>query len=143
MWDRIDKLLWGLVVVLAAIGGAVLVLRFGFGGSEDTWLCKNNQWVKHGNPYAPMPEAACVSSDNQNLPEQGSDVLGSGSMEWSEVLTMIRNCEVLQASQTHSRNVDLWLKDGRQVWTTEPNLDDVLKETQKVTKCGTIPISTE
>lgn len=143
MWDRIDKLLWGLVVVLAAIGGAILVLRFGFGGPEDTWLCQNNQWVKHGNPSAPMPEAACVSSDNQNLPEQGSNVIGSGSVGWNEVLTMIRNCEVLRAAQTHDRNVDLWLKDGRQVWTTEPNLDDVSKETQKATNCGIIPISTE
>lgn len=28
-------------------------------GDEDTWLCQNNQWVKHGNPSVPMPTDGC------------------------------------------------------------------------------------
>lgn len=26
---------------------------------EDTWLCVNDQWVKHGNPFQAMPEGVC------------------------------------------------------------------------------------
>ncbi|MDD4628588.1 MAG: hypothetical protein PHE68_04320 [Candidatus Peribacteraceae bacterium] len=26
---------------------------------EDTWLCQNGQWVKHGNPTNPMPIGKC------------------------------------------------------------------------------------
>jgi len=37
----------------------LFVVRFLFGGDEDTWICTNNQWVKHGNPKAPMPSVNC------------------------------------------------------------------------------------
>lgn len=137
-----DKFLWILVLVLVMAGAVVIGIRLG-SGDEDAWLCQNNQWVKHGNPSAPMPIVACVSSDNQNLPEQGSDLIGSGAIEWSSALTMIKNCEVLRVSQTQNLNVDMWLKDGRQIWTTEPAIDAVVKEVQKATTCGTIPTTTE
>jgi glucan phosphoethanolaminetransferase (alkaline phosphatase superfamily) len=26
---------------------------------EDTWLCQNGQWVKHGNPSAQKPTTGC------------------------------------------------------------------------------------
>lgn len=48
------------IVVATLLAAAVIVvgLRL-FGGDEDTWLCRNGQWVKHGNPSAPMPTAPC------------------------------------------------------------------------------------
>lgn len=137
-----DKFLWALVLILIVAGITVVSIRF-FGGDEDAWICQNNQWVKHGNPSAPMPTTACLSSDNQNLSGEEVDTTGGGAIEWSTALQLIKNCDVLRIAQTHNRNVDLWLKDGRQVWTTEPNLDDVLDEVQRANQCGTIPISTE
>lgn len=47
-----------LVVIIIGLSG-LLVARFLFGGSEDDWICANGQWVKHGNPSAPMPQAGC------------------------------------------------------------------------------------
>lgn len=29
------------------------------GGGEDTWICSNGQWVKHGKPSKPMPQTGC------------------------------------------------------------------------------------
>lgn len=29
------------------------------GGSEDNWICKSGQWVKHGNPSNPKPTTIC------------------------------------------------------------------------------------
>lgn len=37
------------LIVLAAIG--LILLR----GNEDSWICVNNDWVKHGNPSSPKP----------------------------------------------------------------------------------------
>jgi hypothetical protein len=45
-----------LLVVVALVG--LLTLRF-LSGDEDTWLCQDGQWVKHGNPSASMPSSEC------------------------------------------------------------------------------------
>ena len=47
------------VIVLALV--AVTILRFVVGGGEDTWLCQNNTWVKHGKPNGPPPRTGCES----------------------------------------------------------------------------------
>jgi len=39
---------------------AWIFIRFVIGGSEDSWICDDGQWVKHGVPSAPMPEKDCV-----------------------------------------------------------------------------------
>jgi len=33
---------------------------------EDTWICRNGEWVKHGVPAAAMPEGQCNWLDNLN-----------------------------------------------------------------------------
>ena len=43
------------VVVLGLLAAGLVLLR----GNEDTWLCSNGQWVKHGNPSAPQPTTPC------------------------------------------------------------------------------------
>ncbi len=49
---RIIFILILLVVVWA-------IIRFVIGGSEDTWICVDNEWVKHGVPSAPKPTKPC------------------------------------------------------------------------------------
>jgi len=45
--------------VLFVLVGAVLVLRFVLGGNEDTWICQDGAWIKHGNPSQPQPVIPC------------------------------------------------------------------------------------
>lgn len=45
--------------VLVLIFVAIVAIRFFLGGDEDTWICQNGVWVKHGNPSQPMPETGC------------------------------------------------------------------------------------
>jgi spore germination protein GerM len=56
-------------VIILVILVAVLVVRL-FSGPEDTWLCQNGQWVKHGQPSAPKPTTDCgdtgQNNENQN-----------------------------------------------------------------------------
>ena len=51
------------IVILAAVW---LGIRFIIGGPEDTWICENGQWVKHGQPSAPKPTTPCGTTKNIN-----------------------------------------------------------------------------
>ncbi|MFH0873287.1 MAG: hypothetical protein V1846_00385 [Candidatus Komeilibacteria bacterium] len=56
-----------ILAVIVILAAAVLALRF-LSGPEDTWLCVNNAWVKHGNPSQTQPPATGCgdTSANQN-----------------------------------------------------------------------------
>lgn len=43
---------------IAIIGISLIAIRF-FTGEEDTWICVNSGWIKHGNPNAPKPQTGC------------------------------------------------------------------------------------
>ena len=56
------RVIVGAVTVLVIAVGLILLLR----GNEDTWICQNGNWVKHGHPSASMPPpAACPIQNNQ------------------------------------------------------------------------------
>lgn len=61
-----------ILVVLTSIAVIIcvgLVVRFVFGGEEDTWICNRGSWVKHGRPNAAMPTTPCSGSNaNTNVP---------------------------------------------------------------------------
>ncbi len=54
------------LIIIAIVIVAVLFIRFVIGGDEDTWICKNGEWVKHGNPSAAKPTTECSRADNAN-----------------------------------------------------------------------------
>ena len=37
----------------------LLIIGVKFLSGESGWMCKNSQWVKHGNPSLPMPTSEC------------------------------------------------------------------------------------
>lgn len=59
-----------LVLVLIVAAGLLRV----FSGDEDTWLCQNGQWVKHGNPSAPMPTSGCGTPVASPTPSAQLDI---------------------------------------------------------------------
>lgn len=48
-----------IIIILILIVVALVIIRFVIGGSEDTWICVDDEWVKHGVPSAPMPTEPC------------------------------------------------------------------------------------
>lgn len=48
-----------IMIAVIAILALWFFIRFFIGGPEDTWICQNGEWVKHGNPSAPMPAEPC------------------------------------------------------------------------------------
>lgn len=61
------KILSYIIGALIIFFGAVLIVRVV--SPEDTWVCVDNAWVKHGNPSAAMPTAGCGSAavDPKNI----------------------------------------------------------------------------
>jgi len=57
------------VIIIAVV---IIVILFGlmvWRGSEDTWLCTEDGWVKHGSPSAEMPTVACAKECKNYSPE--------------------------------------------------------------------------
>ena len=52
----LKKILITLLVIVIVI---VIVGLFRGLSGEDNWICSDGQWVKHGNPSAPMPTTGC------------------------------------------------------------------------------------
>lgn len=58
---RNKKIITTIIIVIV-----VLFLWLLIRGPEDTWICVDGEWVKHGVPSAPMPKEECNSLDNLN-----------------------------------------------------------------------------
>jgi hypothetical protein len=72
------KILLMTISVLFVLPILLLGLRFLIGGPEDSWICSNGQWVKHGNPSAAKPISGCGEQNNQNATStQNSDPANS------------------------------------------------------------------
>lgn len=51
-----------ILLIIASLGiSGLLTVRFLFGGNEDRWVCKNGEWIRHGNPSIPKPKEQCGS----------------------------------------------------------------------------------
>lgn len=48
-----------IIIIAIILIGAVFFVRFFLGGAEDTWICQNGEWVKHGNPNSEKPTSGC------------------------------------------------------------------------------------
>lgn len=58
MDKKTKKIIISLAIVLLLLLFAFAV-RFIFGGPEDSWICSNGDWIKHGNPLSAMPQEIC------------------------------------------------------------------------------------
>ncbi|MDD4287174.1 MAG: hypothetical protein PHO20_01910 [Candidatus Peribacteraceae bacterium] len=47
-----------LAIIVVGVIGVALWLKAVSG--EDSWLCVNGEWIKHGNPSAAMPQIPCT-----------------------------------------------------------------------------------
>lgn len=69
-----------IILIILLIG---FIIRFVLGGPEDSWICQDNQWIKHGNPRDPAPTSGC------SIPMVGGDrdehgCIGSAGYSWCQ-----------------------------------------------------------
>ena len=57
--EKIIKSVKIAVVIFFLLAVFLLLARLFVGGGEDTWMCIDGEWVRHGVPSAPMPETEC------------------------------------------------------------------------------------
>lgn len=72
------------IIILIFFVGAWMILRFVIGGPEDTWICEDGQWIKHGNPHDPMPIESCGQQSNieeVSIQEIGSNLVSDSAEE--------------------------------------------------------------
>lgn len=65
-----------IILLIVFIAAGFLFLR----GDEDTWICEDGIWVKHGNPSTEVPTEPCddgVVSNFEECVAQGNPVMES------------------------------------------------------------------
>lgn len=69
----------------------VFFLRFVIGGNEDTWICENNTWVKHGNPSYPKPVISCRGATP--LPKKEKECIKQGGVWEKQGIDPVATCD--------------------------------------------------
>jgi len=60
------KKVWKIIIIiLAVIIIALAVARLATG--EDSWICKDEKWIKHGFPSSEKPAEPCEKSFMQKI----------------------------------------------------------------------------
>jgi hypothetical protein len=94
------SLIISLIILVLAV---IAVIRFW--SPEDTWLCRDGVWVKHGNPEQKEPTTACGNSQsiNNSLSESEARIIAEKSC--------IKGGEALSAG-TYNENSKTWWFDA-------------------------------
>jgi len=93
------------IIIIIVI--AFFVLAFArFFSNEDTWLCQNGVWVKHGNPNQTAPLTKCQNSQTvkSSLSEAEARVIAEKSC--------IKGGEALSSGGTYNENSKTWWFDA-------------------------------
>ena len=69
---------WIIIGILKIFSG-ILIARFS--ANEDTWICVNNRWEKHGNPTSPIPLSGCGDSQEIQTNFQKSGYLSDREVD--------------------------------------------------------------
>ncbi|MFA5029606.1 MAG: DUF333 domain-containing protein [Patescibacteria group bacterium] len=66
MLNNLKKIVFIIFVIVVVVAGAIFSLML-LRGEEDTWICDDGQWVRHGSPSAPMPTKPCLTNDSGSI----------------------------------------------------------------------------
>jgi hypothetical protein len=75
--------------IITIIGAILTILVFSFlilriTTGEDTWICEDGQWMKHGNPNASMPTEPCGNPQIIGGERDVYGCLGPAGYSWDE-----------------------------------------------------------
>jgi hypothetical protein len=133
-----------LVIVLLLSWMAAACQATGSGGGQPTQAPASSpeggSYPAPPTPYPGAPDVTGAPSGEALYPwlESGTDIV------WEQAVAMILNGEVSQVAQSHDLTVQLMLKDGRSLSTTEPAIDEVMRVIESCgAPCQDIQIATE
>ncbi len=66
---------WTIIgIVLVILVASVLSFWYFRAREEGSWICRNGEWVKQGEPKGPMPERECVEGEEVVVSEEEEEV---------------------------------------------------------------------
>ena len=83
---KIRKIIY-LILFISIV--AIVSVRL-FSGNEDTWLCQDGQWVKHGQPNSLPPSESCPKQTSELQVFFGNSQLDPGAMECGTTYNVTR-----------------------------------------------------
>jgi hypothetical protein len=90
------------VFILLAILILVVIAILRFSSSEDTWLCQNGVWVKHGNPSQNQPTTVCPNSKPTDNNQVACTMEAKLCPDGSSVGRSGPKCEFLPCPETNN-----------------------------------------
>ncbi|MGC9049171.1 MAG: eight-cysteine-cluster domain-containing protein [Patescibacteria group bacterium] len=138
-----------ILAILIVLAGICFGLRFLIGGPEDTWICENDQWVKHGNPNVPMPTEPCGESKNNETADWQAYQSSRGfsikcPADFSGYSDLPNDTTAYQdglksgclAKDNGLGTIEIvaWTKFTEEIWGKNFTLDDFLKNEREIIK---------
>ena len=88
--------------------------------------------------------SACATPTQTATPAPSPTPGQAGSVSWEDAKALILRGEVRQVMQLHSLKVTLYLRNGQQLDTVEPQIDEVIKVVRQCgARCADVMIATE
>ncbi|NQU83770.1 MAG: hypothetical protein HQ536_03590 [Parcubacteria group bacterium] len=66
-----------ILIIILAVFVVWFGIRFLIGGSEDTWICTDGGWKKHGEPSTPKPIKLCKSKNIKVISPESNELITS------------------------------------------------------------------
>lgn len=125
-----------LLGVIGLILIAAIVLRLT--SPEDNWVCKDGQWLKHGNPSAARPTSSCPGGKEKLV---GSDrdehnCVASAGYSWCEIKQKClrvweEKCEIESASSTPTES-ELPISVTDEILVLSPKQNELITSPLKI-----------
>ncbi|MFH0840613.1 MAG: Gmad2 immunoglobulin-like domain-containing protein [bacterium] len=61
------------IIITIAVIVVIVIAIIRFSSPEDTWICQDGAWVKHGEPTAPQPTSSCMVVEENSSDEVITD----------------------------------------------------------------------
>ncbi|MFA6536978.1 MAG: Gmad2 immunoglobulin-like domain-containing protein [Patescibacteria group bacterium] len=82
MYQKFSIILFlGLIVITCGF-----VIGTKFFSDEDTWICKNNEWQKHGNPKESQPIEGCGNNENKIVQNSEANIVVTEPVAHDEII---------------------------------------------------------
>lgn len=116
-----------------------LIIAIRFSTKEDTWICDQGNWVKHGNPSSEKPTSGCGDSTSKTISNEANKFVNddfeiSIPTNWSKMENQIPGVTLMVVNDSEINDEENAKKINFQSYyaitytTTEKSLNDYLPE---------------
>lgn len=113
------------------------------GGTPPEWGTPEQARLKAAYDKQEAERAAGRAVPRKYVNEDGIYSIVNSTVSWEDAVKIISEGDIDYVFQTHDRTVNIKMKDGSDFFTTEPNIDEVIRVIERAGKSDEIGIMTE